>query len=331
MAGYLGSAASSGSPWKDFLKRAQTRGLQVGFSNRGTESGVQAVFNQLASGQGVQGPYSPEVIQSAQQLYNESQNLPATQDAGGYGGGSYDPNYDPNAIAAGRSSLAQKLQAARDAFNGIFQELNNSAVEQRNKVLGDYNTQLDSSNQAYQNQLGQLGSVMAGRGLADSSYLSDAQQQSKNAYDQGVNQLGSARDSNLSSIGQWLAGRQQAYQSQFNNVNSIDPNQYGTVSDLNSAAGQVGSVVDQLGQARAGLKSSQEYKQMLSGLAPIQSTTSADLAKQLQTLVTSSAPRFAKEQIAQGIIRRAQMQDPNAQAYWQDYFQKLLAAPTPGA
>lgn len=252
-----------------------------------------------------------------------------TQDpaAGGgsyYGGGSYDPNTDPSALLSGRQTLRDKIAALNNLYGSIYGDLQNLTNTKRNELENSYAGQYKAADQGYQTGLGQIQNVMSSRGITDSSYNAEAQGTAKDAYTQDISNLDRAKQSDLAKVAQYYNSAYGGLQGGQQQLAAINPDQYGTVSDINSAVSQLDQQAQSLGQQRTNLMTDSQLAQQLQGIAPAKSITSDELTKQLQTLVTSSAPRFAKEQIAQGLIKRAQLQDPNAEAFWSDYFQKLL-------
>lgn len=254
------------------------------------------------------------------------------QNFGGTGGGtsgSYgvDGSYNPDAAAllSGRNTLREKIAALNNIYGSIYNDLNALTAEKRGSLESDYAQQYQTADKGYQSGLNTVSNNMASRGLADSSYSGQAQDQVTNTYKQDISNLDRAKQAQLAQIGQFYSQTLGGLQGAQNQYNQINPDAYTTVNDINSRVSALDEAMNSLAQQQAGLKTDSQYVKQLQGVAPAKSMTSDELSKQLQTLVTSSTPRFAKEQIAQGLIRRAQLQDEGAQAFWSDYFQKLLA------
>mgnify|MGYP001014838761 CR=1 FL=1 len=243
------------------------------------------------------------------------------------GGGTttYDPNTDPTALLSGRNTLREKIAALNNIYGSIYNDLNALTAEKRGSLESDYAQQYQTADKGYQSGLNTVSNNMASRGLADSSYSGQEQDQVTNTYKQDISNLDRAKQAQLAQIGQFYSQTLGGLQGAQNQYNQINPDAYTTVNDINSRVSALDEAMNSLAQQQAGLKTDSQYVKQLQGVAPAKSMTSDELSKQLQTLVTSSAPRFAKEQIAQGLIRRAQLQDEGAQAFWSDYFQKLLA------
>lgn len=254
------------------------------------------------------------------------------QNFGGTGGGtsgSYgvDGSYNPDAAAllSGRNTLREKIAALNNIYGSIYNDLNALTAEKRGSLESDYAQQYQTADKGYQSGLNTVSNNMASRGLADSSYSGVEQDKVTNSYRQDVANLDKSKQSQLAQIGQFYNQTLGGFQGDQNRFNQINPDSYGTVTDLNNQIAALDQAMNAAAQQQSGLKTDSQYVRQLQGVAPAKSMTSDELSKQLQTLVTSSAPRFAKEKIAQGLIRRAQLQDEGAQTFWTDYFQKLLA------
>lgn len=260
------------------------------------------------------------------------QNFGGAQSDGGTGGGtsgsygvagSYNP--DAAALLSGRNTLRDKIAALNNIYGSIYSDLNALTSEKRGALESDYAQQYQSADKAYQGSLGQIQNVMSSRGLTDSSYNAEAQGTATDTYKTDLSNLDKSKQAQLAQIGQFYNQTLSGLQGAQNQYNQINPEAFGSVADINSQISALDQAMNSAAQQQTGLKTDSQYARQLQGIAPAKSMTSDELSKQLQTLVTSSAPRFAKEQIAQGLIKRAQLQDEGAQAFWTDYFQKLLA------
>ena len=259
-------------------------------------------------------------------LASDGTSTTTTSGSSYYGGtaAAYDPNTDPSALLSGRQTLRDKIAALNNLYGSIYGDLQNLANTKRGELEKNYGEQYQAADKGYQAGLGQIQNVMSSRGITDSSYNAEAQGTAKDAYTQDISNLDRAKQADLAKVAQFYNSAYGGLQGGQQQLAAINPDQYGAVSDIQGAVGQLDQQAQSLGQQRANLMTDSQLAQQLQGVAPAKSMTSDELTKQLQTLVTSSAPRFAKEQIAQGLIKRAQLQDPNAEAFWSDYFQKLL-------
>ena len=241
----------------------------------------------------------------------------------GGGGARYGGDYA--ALTSGRNDLRNKIAALNSLYGSIYGDLQNLTNTKRSQLEADYGQQYNDAQKAYTTGLDKISNVMSSRGITDSSYNAEAQGTAKDAYNTDLANLDKSKQADLTKIAQFyqstFGGLQQGQQQ----LAGINPDAYSTTADIQAAQGQLGQVEQGLNQQRWNLTPESQAVQQLNAIAPAKSTTSDQLTNQLQTLVTSSAPRFAKEQIAQGIIKRASLQDPNAEAYWTDYFQRLLA------
>ena len=242
---------------------------------------------------------------------------------GGDGGGAPDPYADlQNQI---RSRIGQIMGIYDSLDTGVDQVVNERAGE----YMQDYDRQAEDLNKGFSNNATQQANAYGARGLGSSSYFQNAQDESKGIYDQGINDINSNKQKTLGGLGQYAAttkaqfgaGRQQ-YRDILSQLGSYAPDA------LQNLMGTLGNNISSLESQRAGLGTTGEFVNKLNKIAPVQNNATGQLATKLQKLITSSAPQFAKDQIAQGLIKSAQLTDPNATDYWQKYYQQLLTGGT---
>lgn len=257
-----------------------------------------------------------EMASYNQKQYNDS--------LGGGGGSGY---VDPE--LAQKNTLKQQIRDRynifQDVFNGLFGAAEGKAREQTDQLNQSYDRQVKDLGDQYQNTAKQTAYMMGARGIGNSSYNQDAQETAANVYQSSLGDIGQNRQQGLGSIGSWLAGQKQALG---NNRGAYDRNmqqldQLG-LQDLNNLYGQIDqATIGAQNQAPTYYTQGQNIAE-LSKVTPVQNTGTAQLASKLQALVTSSAPIFAKRQIAQGLVKAANLTDPGAVSYWQNQFEDLL-------
>jgi len=247
-----------------------------------------------------------------------------TTSSGGY-------NYGSTAVAAPDTSALQnsvksRIQAIQNAYNSLQGTINPVIQDKVNQYLQNYNTQQQGLNDAFGQTTGQTQAMFGARGLGDSSFQGNALDEAGKTYNQNLDALNQDKSQKLGAIGQYAKGLTSQAQSAADQYNAYLPNlgQYSAdqLSSLDtSLAGALPGIQSQI----AGMGTNQSFLDALNQYAPQANQGASQLAAQLKTLATSQAPLFAKKQIAQGLVKSSQLQDPNAQSYYQDYFQKLLS------
>lgn len=259
---------------------------------------------------GTNGGYYP------QQTLGAETNSP--YGAGG-GAGGIDAGY--------RNGLADKLRnimSAYDSLSGGVDTVSNDAVGNYQK---QYDQQAGDLNNEFTKTGNQLSGIYGARGLADSSYYGNAQDEAKNTYNTNVQSLLDQRNQNLATIGQQAQQAKAGYASNkgqyagiLGNLNNYD--QAGLSSlDSNLTSAQAG-----IQQAQAGQGTQGSFINAIQGLPALQQNGSSQLQAQLQKLMGTGAPGFAKNQVAQGLIQQAGLQDPNQANVWQNYWNQLQGA-----
>jgi hypothetical protein len=254
--------------------------------------------------------------QNGQVLRAQTTAAPAAQ-----GGGAAAP--DP--MASLRNDVLGRIQSIQSAYNALNGGIDQQVGSQAQQLKQNYGTQLGNLNDAYKNTQNQEAGIFNARGLQDSSFYGNAQQNAGDTYNQNNQSILQNENNSLGQLGQYAAsskaGNQagaQTYADIGNNIGQYDQ------TGLQNLQSSLYGVPQQLQAQLAGLGTNSQFVNGLNNITPVQNTGTTQLGNQLQTLVTSAAPQFAKNQIAQGLINQAQLTDPNAQNYWQNYYQQLL-------
>lgn len=238
---------------------------------------------------------------------------------GGGGGGTTD------STAALKSDILNKWNTLQSVFQGLFGDVDSNIRNRSGELSKDYDDQIGTLVKGYGTATGGTSSAYAARGLSDSSYLSDAQQQNTDIYDQSLKSLADDKTSKLAELGRFgesTKARYGAAKDSFGqSISRLDDYDEAGLGTLDS---QLGGAIGDASAARAGLGSDQQYIEGLSKISPIQQQGTAQLAARLKTLVQSAAPAQAKKYIAQGLIKASSLNDANANAYWSNYFEQLL-------
>ena len=247
-----------------------------------------------------------------------------------YGGGT---GYNLNQY---KNPVSDKISQLLAAYNSLNTNTDKSIQDQISRYNTSYDTQAKQLNDAFTNQQGQLSGAYAARGLGQSSFLGDAQGQAQNIYNTNIDQMTQGRNASLADIGRYGTQQHQSINDAIARYNDMAGSlgQYDTAEASQSGAGvaglqnlnsQLGTALGSVNEQNAGLGTQADFIAKLQGIAPQANQGSNQLAEQLQKVVTSGAPTFAKNAIAQGLIKQAQLQDPNAQTYWNNYFQQQLS------
>lgn len=244
---------------------------------------------------------------------------------GGYRTGSGGTGRTVNPMDSLKSTVRDKFNILKSVFDGIYGDVDNLIKEKADALNKNYDSQLTDMNKSYERGVGQNSLIYGARGLGDSSYLGDAQGQLKDNYDRSVEDATNTRQAQLADLGRYGAttkagfdAQRNTYQNAMNNLDSYDE------AGLNALSGNLDNATTQAGVQRAGLGTQGQFINQLNSITPVQQQFSSNLATKLQNLITSSAPVYAKKQIAQGLIKASTLNDQNAQSQWTNYFENLL-------
>lgn len=327
------------SSFTDWLKR-----------NSSPVKAVQNVVNQPApapkpsAGAGSTGGggawSAPNPLTYSAQPYQSSQNLnpyPMADGAGGYTPvqGSYGGQVDnmkqqeDGQKANILNAISNRFNSLRSVFDGLFKSVDDIVNEKKSSADKNYNQQAEDLTKQYGKTAEQQDLMYGARGLQNSSYRENAQSDAADIFTRNYDSINEGRQQTYGDLGKFAATTKaglnsslQGAQDYFNNINSS----YGSLGlgDLQGAESDFGSLAGNLQQQAAGLQTNPQFVDALNKISPVQNAGTAQLAQRLQTLVSSSAPIFAKRQIAQGLIKASNLTDENAKGYWQNQFEDLL-------
>ncbi len=245
-----------------------------------------------------------------------------------YGGGYADTPAVPGSGGTGATSpdyseVKSRLSSLQNLYSQLFGDVDKTTLDRRSQLDQNYGQQQGQLNEDYAKTSQQLPYAYASRGLSNSSYFENAQNEAGQNYQEGLNSLNQGRDQNYAQLGQFASTQKARLGAGRDQLNQIDLSQYTNPTDLMNLRNQLDQQLGSLQQTRAGLQTSPEYIQGLNAITPTQQQGSAKLAQQLQTLGQSGASSYAKQQIFQGLLRSAGV-DPREEGYWRSYFQNLV-------
>lgn len=223
-----------------------------------------------------------------------------------------------------RSSVANRISLIQHAYDALTGNIRNQVADQNNQNNQNYDKQLSSLGDQYQTTANGLGGAFSARGLGDSSFYGGAQQDAGKTYADNQQSILDSRNQTAAGLGQFAQSniaQDEAAKNSYGDYLTNLPNY--TQSDLQSLDGSLGQAYNTVQGQAAGIGTNQQFVDTLHKYAPTQNQGGSQLASQLQQLVSSGAPTFAKNQIQQGLIKQAGITDPSQVSYWADYFRKL--------
>lgn len=276
------------------------------------------------------GSYGSGILSQANYL-NPQAAPQAIQPVGGTSmlSSSYSPYGSSGAAGVNTSGLQDTarslISGIQNAYHSLTGSLQPVVQDKVNQYLQNYDTQSNDLQKAYTTSQNQLGGVYNARGLADSGFYGSAQQDAGNTYNQSVDALNQDKSQKLGAIGQYAQGLQSSANAAADQYGQYLPNlgQY-SAADLQGLNSSLQGALPGIQSQVAGMGTNQDFLNTLNQYAPQANQGASQLATKLQQLVTSSAPIFAKKQIASGLVKSANLQDQGAQSYWQSYFDQLL-------
>jgi hypothetical protein len=241
--------------------------------------------------------------------------------ASGGAGGSAAPSGPSFAPGSAPGDIQSKINSINGLYSSIFGNLDRVATDKTNSTIknyGDQNTQL--GNDFAQNAL-QTANAYGGRGIADSSYYTNAKNTAKDIYDTNVGKLKTGQENDLAAIGQNLAQTKAGYNSTKSQIESYVPKLGSmTAADLVALGQNLDQIYRQATADSSGIGTTQDFLSKLSAITPYQQTGSDQLRANLDKIVKSNTTQSAKDSIAAGLINSTPGADNNT---WMDYYKKI--------
>lgn len=258
-----------------------------------------------------------------QSLINQVSGGAARPLSSGYGSGG---TTDQDALLAGqlRPEVRAKIAELNQVYDSLFGQYDRIAQDARSRQDQEYTKNAGQLSEQFSKSAAGLRDAYSSRGLTDSSFQAVAQGDNLNTYNTGLEDLNQQRINNLAEIGSTYAQQRAGTQAQrdyYNNLNLDSITSGAQLQDIQN------SILDSLTNSRAalgGAGTQQDYINRLNAVTVRPGDASSKMSTLLANLVNTSAPSAAKNEIAQGLIKRSQLDTPEGAQYWEDYYQKLL-------
>lgn len=282
--------------------------LQRGENPYGSyENAVNSIYNTYGRNSGVS---YQEVQGIIKQAYDAAYN--GTPTGGGGGGGAA-------AAPTVTADLSGKLAAINQLYDLIYGDLATQTQSRKAEMGQQYDKQRGDLQTQYEKNQAVLPNAFAAQGTRYSSYYENAAKDAADTYSKNQDAIAQDQAAKEAQLGQSYQTALAGYQSARSGLSSFNPKFTGTQSDLMSVQSQLDQRANELAAARAGLQTDQGYRATLNSIAPTQNMGTSALQEQLAKITNASIPGYAKDTIAQGLIKQSG-QDPK---YYQDYYEKL--------
>jgi len=244
----------------------------------------------------------------------------SSRSAGGYGYAQ--APVDP--YAQQRQDVLNKLQVAQSAYDALTGAVQGQYATQAKNLKSKFAAGKENLNNQYQTSANTLTGAYQAKGLGDSSFAGNAQDLATKSYNTSLGDLNQQEQAGLGQIGQGLQTARAKYEAaksllgrEMGNVGAYD------ASGLQSLSNQTDTILSNIAQEQAGLGSQEQNVAALTNAEPAIKTSTAQLQSNLQSIINSGAPDFAKNAIAKGLISQAVAGSPDQASYWNDYYAKL--------
>lgn len=217
------------------------------------------------------------------------------------------------------ANLSDKLGALNQLYDLIYGDLNNLAQTRKSDLEKQYGEQRGNLQKQYEKNQAILPNAFVARGTRYSSDYENAARDAADTYNTNLNSIQQDQDAKMAQVGQQYQSALSGYQAARSNLSSFNPNFYGSQQDLDAVRGQLDQQANNLSAERSKLMTDSQYRNTLNTIAPTQNMGASALQEQLAKITNSSIPGYAKDTIAQGLIKQSG-EDPN---YYTDYYEKL--------
>lgn len=230
-------------------------------------------------------------------------------------------NYGGGAVAEPTQTvdLSGKLAAINQLYDLIYGDLNTQTQARKSELDKAYGEQRTGLQSQYEKSQAVLPSAFAAQGIANSSYLAREAGNAQDTYNQNLAAIQKDQEAKQAQLGQSYQQALAGYQQARANLGSINPTFTGTAADIQGIQSQLDQQVNALSADRSKLMTDSQYRNSLNAIAPTQNMGASQLQEQLAKITNSSIPGYAKDTIAQGLIKQSG-QDPN---FYTDYYEKI--------
>lgn len=258
--------------------------------------------------------------------------------AGTGGGGATSGDIASAQNAQQVASLKNEIMSRRQRANSIFEALTGAvqalAQDKRGALEGQFAQEQGRATEDFTKEGDNLNWSYASRGLGDSSFRINAQEDASKMYSRAIQDLGTQRNTGLAKVGQEVAGRSARYSADRDSINSLNLDEIGRRDDgtidsnaLVDARNQLDNRIRELGVEQAEMGTEAGFRGKLDQVAPY-TGVATQLKSALTSLVQSAAPKVVKDRLASAIISNYA---PTDQATWEKFYQEAgsqVASPT---
>lgn len=236
------------------------------------------------------------------------------------------------ALAEGlRQQITSRIQNILQTYDALNSAVDSTVKDKAGQLRTNYGNQTTNLNNSYSDTANQLAGNFSNRGLGDSSYAGNAQDSATRTYNTNLQSINQAENSDLANLGQYANSAHAQYNAAKESDNSYVP-QLGNYAtpDLQTLFSNLGGDLSNAQTQLGGQGTQGQFLSSVNAIAPVQNGGAGDLQSQLQSVLSSAAPGFAKQAIGQGLITQASNGDPAAQDYYNKLFQQLQTTSNTG-
>lgn len=215
--------------------------------------------------------------------------------------------------------LGSKIDALNNLYNLIYGDLNAQTQEKRGQLEKQYGEQRTGLQSQYEKSQAVLPNAFVARGTRYSSDYENAARDAADTYNTNLSAIQQNQDQSLASLGSQYQKALSGYQSAQSALGQTPRSFTGTAAEAQQAQMTLDNQLNSLSAARSGLMTDAGYRGALNNIAPAQNMGASALQEQLAKITNSSIPGYAKDTIAQGLIKQSG-QDSN---FYTDYYEKL--------
>lgn len=209
-----------------------------------------------------------------------------------------------------RGGVLGKHQAALDAYNALFGDIDNLARERSGEIERKAGDDINELTSQYTGSIPGIENSYAAVGAANSTDTSDAKDKAKSGFDKSVKTVGENKQADLAKVGSYVSEQKAKWNADRDSINRLmgRVNETEDEGDLRSSRNEVEDKIGSLGAERATLNTDSGARGQLSQLTGDNGRFDA-IKGSLDNIMQSSMAGGVKQAAVQAVMDSSDLND----------------------
>lgn len=209
-----------------------------------------------------------------------------------------------------RSGVLSKHQAALDAYNALFGDIDNLARERSGEIERKAGDDINELTSQYTGSIPGIENSYAAVGAANSTDTSDAKDKAKAGFDKSVKTVGENKQADLAKVGSYVSEQKAKWNADRDSINRLmgRVNETEDEGDLRNSRNEVEDKIGSLGAERATLNTDSGARGQLSQITGDNGRFEA-IKGSLDSIMQSSMAGGVKQAAVQAVMDSSDLND----------------------